>query len=173
MDTILAARGEQPLGLNLVVPPGESLVRRGDGWAVEPATFPQLEGVALDLNRVGESALRALPGVGASTARSILTARPYRTVDELTRARGIGPVLASSLAPHVMVHPHVPPPRPLNVNCVSSERLESLPRVGPVLAKRIVAARPFASVEGLRRVSGVGPATMGRLRPLVRAEECT
>ncbi|PYN96545.1 MAG: hypothetical protein DMD91_21105 [Candidatus Rokuibacteriota bacterium] len=46
-----------------------------------------------------------------------------------------------------------------------------LPGVGPVLANRIVSAResdgPFASVDDLRRVSGVGPTRIERFRPLV------
>lgn len=46
--------------------------------------------------------------------------------------------------------------------------LEALPRVGPVLAGRIVAARPFRSVADLDRVKGVGPATMRLLRGRVR-----
>jgi DNA uptake protein ComE-like DNA-binding protein len=47
--------------------------------------------------------------------------------------------------------------------------IEALPGVGPVLAARIVAARdraPFASLEDLARVPGVGAATIERLRPL-------
>jgi competence protein ComEA len=39
--------------------------------------------------------------------------------------------------------------------------------VGSALAARIVAARPFASVEDLRRVRGLGGARLDRLRPLV------
>jgi DNA uptake protein ComE-like DNA-binding protein len=39
--------------------------------------------------------------------------------------------------------------------------------VGPALASRIVAARPFADVDELRRVKGVRRATLERLRPHV------
>jgi DNA uptake protein ComE-like DNA-binding protein len=39
--------------------------------------------------------------------------------------------------------------------------------VGAALASRIVAARPFAEVEDLRRVRGLRRATLERLRPFV------
>ena len=58
--------------------------------------------------------------------------------------------------------------RRLDLNEASAEDLELLPRVGPAIAGRIVAARPFASVDELTRVRGIGERTLERLRPLVR-----
>ncbi len=52
--------------------------------------------------------------------------------------------------------------------------IEALPGVGPALAARIVEARraaPFASVEDLARVPGIGPSTIERLRAFVRCGE--
>jgi competence protein ComEA len=46
-----------------------------------------------------------------------------------------------------------------------------LPRIGPALAKRIIADRdslgPFGSLEGFQRVKGVGPAMARTLAPYV------
>ena len=60
----------------------------------------------------------------------------------------------------------------LNLNSATAAELETLPGVGPVLAGRIVAWReangPFASVEILGEVSGIGDALLAQLRPLVR-----
>ncbi|MEZ0348015.1 MAG: ComEA family DNA-binding protein [Thermus sp.] len=61
-----------------------------------------------------------------------------------------------------------PPPEPVSLNRASLEELESLPGVGPVLARRIVEGRPYGRVEDLLRVKGIGPATLERLRPYVR-----
>lgn len=65
----------------------------------------------------------------------------------------------------------VPGAAPVNLNTASQADLETLPRVGPVLSQRIVEFRtqhgPFTTVEQLDDVSGVGPAMLEALLPLV------
>jgi competence ComEA-like helix-hairpin-helix protein len=60
----------------------------------------------------------------------------------------------------------------LDLNRAGPLELESLPGIGPALAQRIVEHRArigrFGRVEDLLEVSGIGPATLERLRPLVR-----
>ena len=62
----------------------------------------------------------------------------------------------------------------LDLNAASVAELTVLPGIGPRIAERIVterlAAGPFATVEGLTRVRGVGPATVDRIRPYVVVE---
>ena len=62
----------------------------------------------------------------------------------------------------------------LNINEASPEDLESLPGVGPSVAKAIVEDRtqngPFSSIEALDRVKGIGPKTIERLREFITAE---
>jgi DNA uptake protein ComE-like DNA-binding protein len=58
-------------------------------------------------------------------------------------------------------------PAPLDVNHASEQELGDLPGVGPALAASIVAARPFASLDELRRVRGMRRALLDRLRPLI------
>jgi competence ComEA-like helix-hairpin-helix protein len=55
----------------------------------------------------------------------------------------------------------------VDLNLASVEGLIELSGIGPVLAQRIVAARPFAGVEDLLRVQGIGPDTLERLRPFI------
>ncbi|GAA5532157.1 ComEA family DNA-binding protein [Deinococcus aluminii] len=55
----------------------------------------------------------------------------------------------------------------VNLNSASLEQLEALPKVGPSLAARIVAGRPYRSLADLDRVKGVGPSTLQALTPLV------
>lgn len=55
----------------------------------------------VDLNSAPFEALDALPGVGAVTARAIIAARPFRSVEELGRVRGIGPTRLRRLRPLV------------------------------------------------------------------------
>jgi DNA uptake protein ComE-like DNA-binding protein len=66
-------------------------------------------------------------------------------------------------------HASPTPMGPVDVNAASESELTRLPGIGPALASRIVAARPFVAVEDLRRVRGLRPATLERLRPLVVA----
>lgn len=57
-----------------------------------------------------------------------------------------------------------PPAAPLDINHATEPELARLPGIGPALAARIVAARPFADVDELRRVRGLRRATLERLR---------
>jgi competence protein ComEA len=71
--------------------------------------------------------------------------------------------------------PPAPPPvpervaAPVDLNRATEVELTALPGIGPALAARIVAARPFEGIDELRRVRGLRRATLERLRPLVTA----
>jgi competence protein ComEA len=64
-----------------------------------------------------------------------------------------------------------PPAARIDLDVATEKEIEALPRVGPALAQRIVANRdslgPFKSLEALRRVKGVGAATIALFEPLV------
>ena len=59
---------------------------------------------------------------------------------------------------------------PLNVNTADTVALEELPGIGPVLAAAIVEHRqrtgPFATIDELVEVSGIGPSKLEQIRPL-------
>jgi competence protein ComEA len=64
------------------------------------------------------------------------------------------------------------PQTPLDLNTATAEELDALPGVGPSIARSIVDDRnrngPFAAVDDLTRVRGIGPAKLEELRSLVR-----
>ena len=49
-------------------------------------------------------------------------------------------------------------PALVNINTAGPEELMTVSGIGPDMASRIQAARPFESLEDLQRVSGIGPA---------------
>jgi len=60
---------------------------------------------------------------------------------------------------------------PVNLNSATADDLDTLPGVGPATAAAILAYRdqhgPFAAVDGLGEVRGIGPAKLDALRGLV------
>lgn len=69
----------------------------------------------------------------------------------------------------------VPQSEPLDINTASAEALEELMGIGPKLAQAIVDYRtehgPFASVEELLRVSGIGEGKLDAIREDITAGE--
>ena len=85
-----------------------------------------------------------------------------------TDARGLAPPAPSTIAAGTR---KPLPGQAVDVDLATAQELETLPRIGPALAQRIVANRdslgPFGSLAGLRRVKGMGPASLNRLAPLI------
>lgn len=53
---------------------------------------------------------------------------------------------------------------PVDVNTATLEQLETLPEIGPDLAQRIVAGRPYGEAKDLLRVKGIGEKTLEKFR---------
>lgn len=62
-------------------------------------------------------------------------------------------------------------PAPVDLNSATADQLDTLPGVGPSTAQAILSYRtahgPFASVDDLDQVRGIGPAKLSQLRDLV------
>jgi competence protein ComEA len=139
----------------------------------------------VDLNTASLKDLEELPGVGEATAKKIVAGRPYNSVDDLAKA-GVSKSTIEKLRPGATVSasaaarpaPASAPPAtaasktgttatkaagPVDLNTASVKDLEELPGVGEATAKKIVAGRPYASVDDLAK-AGVSKSTIEKLR---------
>jgi competence protein ComEA len=107
------------------------------------------------------------------------------TVDADTDRVNLASVLADGMRVHIPRVGEATPPEavgsgpdattpaaPLDLNRATAEQLEQLPGIGPATAAAIVEHRerhgPFASVDALTDVSGIGEAKLAQIRDLVR-----
>ena len=134
------------LGLALFCTLPASRARAGKG----------VDGV-INLNTAPAELLSLLPGVGPSKAGAIViyrNRRPFRTVDELVRIKGIGRKMVRRLRPHLAVAGPT--------TATAAPATPNLP-TPPPMAKPPIPARPTAATRCLppRPVSRA-PHTIGR-----------
>lgn len=152
----------------------------------------------INLNQADKNTLMTLPGIGPSTADAIISHRqqhgPFPTLESLTSVPGIKQATLGKLAPYLVVDsvhsPSLPVPqksqepeilirkpskslpslKAIPINTATQAEIETLPGIGPVLAKSIIAEREkkrFDKVEDLRRVSGIGPKRLEQIRDFI------
>ena len=121
----------------------------------------------IDLNSATAEELQTLPGIGEVTARKIIDGRPHKTVADLAGA-GVPASTIDKIKPMVEVKAL---PTPVDVNVASVDQLESLPGVGAVLAREIVAARPLSGYDDLGKLKGIGPEKLDALKGRVKFGE--
>lgn len=116
--------------------------------------------------------------VGDAAPESLNLARPlsdgeqvYVPSTEDAEAGRVQPAGASGVQPGSGSGPSSASAAQVNVNSADAAALETLPGVGPATAQKIITDReangPFASVEDLGRVSGIGPKRIEQLKDLV------
>ncbi len=53
----------------------------------------------------------------------------------------------------------------IDINTATEKELRMIPGIGPVMAARIIAARPFRSADDLKKVNGIGDKKYIGIRP--------
>jgi DNA uptake protein ComE-like DNA-binding protein len=146
----------------------------------------------IDINSASADELTSLNGVGDATAKKIIAGRPYASVDDLAKA-GVSKSTISKIRSQVTVgaaskttqaaasqtakstaaqkpekkaKEETKTSGPVDLNRASEAELEELPGVGTATAKKIVAGRPYASVDDLAN-AGVSKSTITKIRPQV------
>ena len=162
----------------------------------------------VDINTGSQADLEGVKGVGPATAKKIIANRPYKSLDELSKAGlsakkiesfkssltvGGGPAPAApaaakkektsakettkkgKAAPTTKAKEAkaaaTKPGAPVDLNTADQKALEALPGVGPATAKKIIAARPFKSLEDLSKVKGMSKAKVEALKDKVTVSQ--
>jgi competence protein ComEA len=60
-------------------------------------------GALVDINTADQKTLESLPGVGPATAKAIVEGRPYKSVDDLSKVKGLGASKLEKIKPLVTV----------------------------------------------------------------------
>ena len=146
---------------------------------------PLEQGEQIDLDRATAPEIARLPGIGPDLARRIVEDRnahgSFGSLVALDALPGVGPGLLKRLDGHVQFSGPIRSgvvavagpagAAKVGLNSATANDLAALPGLGPGRAAAIVAYReshgPFASIEGLTAVAGIGPATVGKLRPFL------
>ena len=159
----------------------------------------QAQKALVDINTATQQELEAVKGVGAATAKKIIAGRPYKSLDELTKAGlsakkiealkssvTVGKAAAAPApAPAVEKKPVAAPAAksaekkapaatptpavvaPVDLNMADQKALESLPGIGPALAKKIMEGRPYLGVDDLSRVKGMNKSKIAGIKDKV------
>lgn len=160
-----------------VEPVGGSAAAPANGPTTVPTAAPATEIVVHVVGEVvipgvvrlpaGARVTDALDAAGGATSAADLAALNLaRTLTDGEQVRVPAPGEATAL-------PGLPggAPAALDLNAATAPELDALPGIGPVLAERIVAWRTangrFSRVAELTEVSGIGPALLADLEPLV------
>lgn len=156
----------------------------------------------VDLNTASQQELEGLKGVGPATAKKIIEHRPYKSVDDLSKA-GISAKTIDGLKPFVTAGPAAATPQPsktepgpaqapaaaerpaakaapakamtepIDLNTADQKSLESLPGIGPATAKEIIKQRPYESVDDLGRVKGMSKGKIEKIKGMVTVSKPT
>jgi competence ComEA-like helix-hairpin-helix protein len=137
-------------------------VSREPHWTLGPA-------------RTAAAAVLGLAGLAGLSSAWLADAPPSPITPLASDLRPV-PASAPPPAPATNTDAEPAPASPavrIDINSAGPAELDLLPGIGPVMAQRILDDRaangPFATVDDLARVRGIGPKTLDALRDLVRA----
>ncbi|MEP7360595.1 MAG: helix-hairpin-helix domain-containing protein [Chloroflexota bacterium] len=149
--------------LVFAAPTGAALIVDVEGAVVDPGVHSVAAG-----SRVAD-AIAAAGGysteVDIAAAAGALNLAALLTDGQKIHVPARGEV--ATLPGPVTAPPGGGPVGPIDINHASADELDTLPGIGPVTAAKIIAARPFATIDELDSRGVVGPSTMDKIRDLI------
>jgi len=145
----------------------------------------EVKGAVVDINTADQKTLESLPGVGKATAAAIIAGRPYKSVDDLKRVKGMSDAKVQALKDKVTVGgaaastaptaasqrastaqkaapekgskatSKLVPGQRVNINTATKQEIEALPGIGPAKAQMIIDGRPYNKPEDIMKVKGI------------------
>jgi competence protein ComEA len=171
---------------------GEAAVAKAKAKMKEAdAPEPKAASAKVNLNSANQAALEELPGIGPSHAKAIIEARPFKSVDDLERVKGLGKARIDALRDLVTTTvpaaaspkavtakgattkettkemPKLKDGQKININTASKDELDVLPGIGPVRAQAIIDGRPFKAIEDVMKVKGIKEIEFGKIKDLI------
>lgn len=137
---------------------GRLLVENGFGRAHgtkrEGPTGVAAKQIQQELQNLESEAMLQRKGIWAATDPNVITQLRAQEQEEQRELKDIRRASAGkkSLA------------GPVDLNTGTTADLQSISGIGPVLAGRIIAARPYKKVDDLLRVTGIGPKLLEKIR---------
>lgn len=123
-----------------------------------PAASPAAAARKVDINAATEQQLETLPGVGAVRGKAIVAHRPYEELDDLVKKKVLTKAVLDGARAQMAL---------ANVNTSTAKDMEkTLPGVGEVRSKAIVAGRPYATLEDLVKKDVLTAAALDKIRPV-------
>lgn len=132
------------------------------GAVVSPAVVTLPDGSRVD------DAIRAAGGLTAEADQSAINRAAKLTDGQKIVVPRVGEALPATDATGTSTGTVTTEPALVNINTATAEELDELPGVGPATAEAIITDReesgPFASIEDLMRVSGIGEKKFEKLK---------
>ena len=148
-----------------------------------------MPGQHININTADEKTLESLPGIGKATAKAIIKGRPYKSIDDLNRVKGMSNKKIQALKGKVSVgkaaaststsakksvsrkpskaSKKLMPGQYININSASKNDLQSLPGIGPSKAQAIIDGRPYKQAEDIMKIKGIKQKTFDKLKDYI------
>ena len=126
---------------------------------VNTAPSPAAAGGKVDINAASAEQLDALPGIGPVRSKAIVAGRPYADLQDLVTKKVLTQGVLDGAKSRMAL---------ANINSSSAADLaKTLPGVGDVRSKAIVAGRPYASADDLVKKNILTQGVFDKIKDLV------